>query len=91
MKVQVCSWKSCSWHFSKYIVDRLQDDKKRYKLKDVIIEDHPCMGGCKMAPNISIDGEVIGYMKPVDASNVVLDKINWTTSKKKNKKKKWWY
>ncbi|MFK7780608.1 MAG: (2Fe-2S) ferredoxin domain-containing protein [Candidatus Gracilibacteria bacterium] len=79
MKINVCKGKICDGRFSSYILTRLKNDKKRFNLKNLIIEERECMGICDKGPNIEIDGKAINHMNPAKASEIVL---------KNNKKKK---
>lgn len=47
MKIQVCSGKSCSERFSEYIIDRLENDVKKFELEDMEVMKSPCMGNCQ--------------------------------------------
>lgn len=85
MKVFVCSWKACSENFSNYILKRLKNDKEFYNIKDLEIEESPCMWMCSSWPNIKIDKEIFNNVTPIKASDLVLKKL-WL--KKSNKKKK---
>lgn len=80
MKVQVCHWKSCTERFCKYINTRLENDKQKFHLDNIIIEDAKCMGQCKKGPNIKIDDTIHNYMNPAKAAELIQPK-----TKKKNK------
>ncbi|MGB2110778.1 MAG: hypothetical protein ACPHY8_02430 [Patescibacteria group bacterium] len=47
MKVQVCHGRTCTERFCKYINTRLENDKQKFSLNNVVIEDSKCMGQCK--------------------------------------------
>ncbi len=90
MKVQVCTGKSCSGKFSKYIIKRLESDAKFYKWKDVKLEECLCMWDCKRSPNIKIESEKYNYVWPAKVSELILQKISSKKieiSKKTHKKK----
>lgn len=73
MKINVCKWKSCENRFGWYILTRLLNDKTRFNLKNLIIEETTCMWLCEKWPNISIDWEIKNYMTPVKASELALN------------------
>lgn len=75
MKIQVCSGKSCTWKFSKYIKTRIENDTKFYKWKDVEVIDSPCMWQCKKWANIKIKNQTHNYMSPVKASEIISKEI----------------
>jgi NADH:ubiquinone oxidoreductase subunit E len=80
MKVQVCHGRTCTEKFCKYINTRLENDKVKFWLDNLNIEDSKCMGECKKWPNIKIDGTIHNYMNPAKAAELIQPK-----SKKKKK------
>ena len=80
MKVQVCTWKTCTERFSEYILARLENDEKFYNKKNVIVESCMCLWQCKKWPNVVVDGTIYNNMNPSKASELVYN------SKKKKKK-----
>ena len=78
MKINVCTWKTCNDRFSEYILTRLKNDKNRFNLDSLIIEESKCMWDCKKWPNVKIDGKINNYMNPLKVSSMILN----------NKKKK---
>ena len=89
MKVQVCTWKTCSDRFSQYIIDRLEKDKNFYELKDLEVDKCPCTWNCKIGPSVIFDGTVQTYMNPITASDIIRGKkeINKNPNNKDKKKK----
>lgn len=83
MKIRICKGKTCSWKFSKYITERLKQDIEKIKIEWVEIEETPCMGRCKSAPNVNFDKEEMIYADPIKASKRLL----WTKNNKTNNKK----
>lgn len=79
MKIKVCMWKTCSDRFSQYITTRLLNDKTRFNLSNLEVEDCMCLWQCKSGPNIVVDKDIKNYMNPAKASELAL---------KHNKKKK---
>lgn len=79
MKIKVCTWKTCSDRFSQYITTRLQNDKSRFNLDKLEIEECMCLGQCSKWPNIVVEKEIKNYMNPAKASEITLNN---------NKKKK---
>lgn len=75
MKVTICKGKNCSGKFSKYITDRLKQDIEKFEFKWVTIEETPCMGKCKTAPNIMFDAEEMKYADPIKASKKMITKL----------------
>jgi len=43
MKIQVCTWRSCKWNFSEYIIKRLEGDIQKHDLKNIILEKCMCL------------------------------------------------
>ena len=86
MKISVCTWQSCKGRFSEYIITRLKNDKERFNLSSLIIEENPCIWNCHAWPSILVDGDVRPYMNPAKASVIAMN--NWWTGKKKKKKRK---
>lgn len=92
MEVKVCTWKTCGWKFSKYILTRLENDIKFYGWKNIIVEECLCLGHCKKWPNMKIEQETYNYVNPSKASELVsqkimeLKKIEENNSKPKKKK-----
>lgn len=82
MKIQVCTGKACSERFSEYIVTRVENEKKKYNLKNVDCDTCMCLWHCKKWPNILKNGEVQNYMNPVK----VAEMINPSVYSKKKKK-----
>ena len=78
MKIKVCTGKTCNDRFSEYIVTRLKNDKDRFNLDNVIIEECLCTWKCSEWPNVVADWNHYNYMNPAKASNLALN----------NKKKK---
>ncbi len=81
MKIKVCMWKTCMDRFSWYIIDRLENDKKRFNLKKLNFEKCLCLGQCKKWPNIVVKDDVHNYMNPAKASEFA---FNTNKKKKKN-------
>ncbi len=79
MKISICTWKTCTDRFSEYIITRLKNDKTRFNLEKVFIEESPCMWKCKEWPNVKIDWNIRHYMNPAKVAEAVLNN---------NKKKK---
>lgn len=75
MKIRVCRWKSCSEKFSNYIITRIENDKKRFNLKDIEIEETLCMWKCSEWPNVFIDNEFHNKCNPLKISELIFKKI----------------
>ncbi|MDD2871408.1 MAG: NAD(P)H-dependent oxidoreductase subunit E [Candidatus Gracilibacteria bacterium] len=73
MKIKVCTGKTCTDRFSQYITTRLLNDKAKFNLEHLEIEDCMCMGHCKSGPNIMVDGNVKNYTNPAKASEHALN------------------
>ena len=82
MKIKVCTWKMCSERFSEYIITRIKNDTTRFNLKDIEIEQTPCMWRCKEGPNVVIENEKFSRMNPLKISDLITKK-----KKKKNANK----
>ena len=76
-------WKTCKDRFSEYIITRLNNDKERFNLKSLEIEESMCMGKCKEWPNIKVDWDIKNYINPAKASEFAFGK-NPNKKKKKN-------
>ena len=85
MKIQVCTWKVCSDRFSEYIITRLKNDKERFNLDSLIIEECMCLGKCGDWPNISVDNDVRTHINPSKASEIAMKKNNNNNNNKKKK------
>ncbi len=75
MKIKVCTWKMCSERFSSYIIDRLKNDKDRFNLDTLEIEESLCMWECKKWPNVVIDWEKHNSCSPTKVSDILFKKI----------------
>jgi len=82
MKIKVCMWSACKDRFAEYIITRLKNDKERFNLKELDIEESLCMWACKKWPNISIDRDIKNYINPAKASEFAF----WKVKKKKKPK-----
>lgn len=71
MKVSVCMWKSCKSKFAEYIIKRLEWDKQKFNLKNLIIEQTSCMGCCSEWPNVVIDWKIEHFAEPAKISKIV--------------------
>lgn len=71
MEVHVCTGKSCSAKFSKYIVTRLENDKKFYGNKKIDVRESWCMWNCKKWPNMRSKKVIYNYMTPSKASELI--------------------
>lgn len=85
MKVKICSWKMCSNKFSSYIKTRIENDIKKFDLKNIEIEEVNCLGDCKRWPNIKIDNELFNYVTPAKASELLFKKLKNAKTKKYKK------
>lgn len=81
MKIQVCKWKTCSDRFSSYIIDRLNNDKSRFNLDKLEIEEVMCLWNCKCWPSVLFNWKLIWSMNPTKASDLV-NKSKSTNNKK---------
>lgn len=81
MKIKVCTWSACKDRFSDYIITRLKNDKQRFNLNDLEIEESLCMWQCPKWPNIKVDWEIKNYITPSKASEFLF----WWAKKKKKK------
>ncbi len=76
MKIQICEWKSCREKQSKYLAERVKRDALFYKWEKIPeIENCLCLGNCRLAPNIKIDGVLESYMSPIKLSEKLQKKI----------------
>lgn len=74
--IHVCTGKSCSEKFSKYILSRLESDKKFYNYSEKIeIKEHICMWKCKEWPNIKINSEIFLSQNPIKSSEILKKKV----------------
>lgn len=73
MKIKVCKWKTCSDRFSQYITTRLLNDKTRFNLENLELEDCMCLWQCKSWPNIVVEKDIKNYMNPAKASEIALN------------------
>ncbi len=85
MKISVCTGKACSGRFSEYILTRLKNDKTRFNIDKLFIEESPCMGKCSEWPNVKVDNNLRNYMNPAKVAEVVMSNHK---NKQKQKKKK---
>jgi len=75
MKIRICCCQKCKNNFSNFIKQRLENDIKRFNLKDVEIEDAWCFWLCKKWPIIEINGEIIQRVTPIIASKKMFEKL----------------
>lgn len=87
MKIQVCMWKNCKEKYSEYILQRLERDKERFKLDNVIITSCSCLWNCEKWPSVMFDKHIEWNMTPTKASKMMMNKINWNKPNKKTKQK----
>lgn len=87
MDVKICTGKTCSGKFSKYITTRLERDTEFYKWKGVKIEESCCMWECKKSPSIKIDKETFNYVWPAKASELICKKIAEKKKQQENNSK----
>lgn len=87
MKIQVCTWKSCKGRFSEYIVKRIQWDIEKFNLENVSVETCPCLGDCKIWPNVIIDWKKENYSDPIKVSRIMFEKIKQRKWNQKEPKK----
>lgn len=74
--MKVCTGKSCSERYSRYIVARLVADKAKFDKDDKIaIEECPCRGQCKDGPVFLYEKELFTRGNPVKASETFLRKL----------------
>ena len=89
MKIKVCTWKTCKDRFSEYIITRLKNDKDRFNLNQLEIEESMCLWQCKKWPNIVVDNnDIQNYINPSKASEFLFNSNKKSKSKPKNKPKK---
>ena len=74
-------WSSCKDRFAEYIITRLKNDKERFNLGNLEIEESLCMWECKKWPNINVDWNIHNYMNPAKSSEFLF----WWVKKKKKK------
>lgn len=86
MKIQVCMGKSCKWKYSEYILQRLERDKERFNLNNVIITTCTCLWKCEKWPSVMFDKHIEWHMTPTKASKMLMNKIGWSKPKKSEKK-----
>lgn len=86
MKIQVCTGKSCSWKFSKYITTRIKNDIGFYNWKNIFVEEGLCMWECKRSVNVKIWEEKINYSTPAKISEFVVKKMKQKNNIPKKKK-----
>lgn len=88
MKIQVCTWKICKERWSEYILKRLERDKEKFELDNVLVHNCACMWHCKEWPNVMFDKHVEHHMDPSKASKMMMDKINQKKWHKSSNEKK---
>ncbi len=81
MKVQVCMWKKCKERYSEYIYQRLERDKERFGLDNVILSTCACTNNCEKWPVVKFDKKTELNMDPIKASKIMMNK--WKQKKKK--------
>lgn len=81
MKVQVCMWKKCKERYSEYIYQRLERDKERFDMNNVILSTCACQDKCKEWPVVIFDKKTETRMDPIKASKIMMNK--WKQKKKK--------
>ena len=75
VKIKVCMWTTCSGKFSSYIITRIKRDIEKFDLKNIEIEESPCMWMCKKWPNAKVDNDIINYANPSKVSEAMFKKI----------------
>lgn len=88
MKIKVCMWKSCKSKFAEYIIDRLKNDKIRFNLDKIEIEEVPCQWRCEDGPIVRIDKNMITKSNPIKASEMLFKRLNWVKINDQEKKKR---
>lgn len=84
MKIKVCCWSTCKSRFSEYILKRLENDKTKLELENLVIEKISCMWKCEDWPNISINWNIFSKQNPIKTSQLVLKKLKNENTKHKN-------
>jgi NADH:ubiquinone oxidoreductase subunit E len=86
--MKVCTGKSCTERFSKYIAARVVADKAKFDKNDKIaIEECLCRGKCQEGPNFLYEKELFTRGNPVKASEVFLRKLAELEGKPEKSKK----
>ncbi len=85
MEIKICNWKACQENFSSYIKIRLENDIKKFELKNIELKEAPCMGDCKIWPNIKINWEKFNKVNPTKASELLFKKLKNVKTKKHKK------
>ena len=75
MKIKVCNWSACKDKFASYIITRIKRDIEKFELKNIEIEESPCMGMCKQWPNVKIENDVINYANWAKVSEAIFKKL----------------
>ena len=75
MKIKICSWNACKANFSNYMVTRIKRDIEKFKLKNIEIEETPCMWMCKKGPNAKVDNDILNYANWNKLSALMFKKI----------------
>jgi NADH:ubiquinone oxidoreductase subunit E len=75
MLIKVCTWSACKSKFSNYMVTRIKRDIEKSSLKNVKMEESPCMWECRKSPNARIDNEVMNYANPCKLSEAMFKKL----------------
>ncbi len=75
MEIKICNWKACKERFCSYIKTRLENDIKKFELKNIEITESPCMWECKIWPNIKINWEKHNKVSPTKASELLFKKL----------------
>ena len=84
IKIKVCCWSNCKSKFSEYILKRIENDKTKLELENLVIEKISCMWKCEDWPNISINWNIFSKQNPIKASQLVLKKLKNENTKYKN-------
>lgn len=74
MEVKICTWNTCKSNFSEYIFSRLENDKQKFELEKLKIENSLCMWNCENWINISIWNEKFSKQNPIKTSTLVIKK-----------------
>ncbi|MDD3303005.1 MAG: (2Fe-2S) ferredoxin domain-containing protein [Candidatus Gracilibacteria bacterium] len=85
MKIQVCMGRNCKDKYSEYILQRLERDKERFELNNVIVSGCSCLGKCEKGPTVMFDKHIEGNMTPTKASKMMMNKAGTGKKKKENK------
>jgi NADH:ubiquinone oxidoreductase subunit E len=75
VKIKICMWNACIANFSNYMITRIQRDIEKFELKNIEIEETPCMWMCKKWPNAKVNNDILNYTNWNKLSEAMFKKL----------------